>query len=143
MATREKRLAQFDGSGDPPPNQPVEVLCEDHSGTYQLPFACRWIDGHWRNDRTGGMVEATVVALAVAAHRHDVNSPQTSRALCQNATQWRAMFTFGTATERIAPESLILRRTPLFTARCRPQSEAAHHIQNENNRPQPAADDKG
>ena len=61
MATREKRLAQFDGSGDPPPDQPVEVLCEDHSGTYQLPFACRWIDGHWRNDRTGGMVEATVV----------------------------------------------------------------------------------
>jgi hypothetical protein len=39
----------------------VEVLCEDHSGTYQLPFACRWIDGQWRNDRTGGMVEATVV----------------------------------------------------------------------------------
>jgi hypothetical protein len=61
MATREKRLAQFDGNGDPPPNQPVEVLCEDHSGTYQLPFACRWIDGHWRNDKTGGMVEATVV----------------------------------------------------------------------------------
>src|SRR6478609_370080 len=62
MATREKRLAQFDGNGDPPPDQPVEVLCEDHSGTYQLPFACRWIDGQWRNDRTGGMVEATVVA---------------------------------------------------------------------------------
>ena len=41
MATREKRLAQFDGSGAPPPDQPVEVLCEDHSGTYQLPFACR------------------------------------------------------------------------------------------------------
>jgi hypothetical protein len=61
MATREKRLAQFDGCGDPPQNLPVEVLCEDHSGTYQLPFACRWIDGHWRNDRTGGMVEATVV----------------------------------------------------------------------------------
>jgi hypothetical protein len=31
----------------------------------------------------------------------------------------------------------------LFTARCRPQSEAAHHIQHHNNRPQPAADDKG
>ena len=39
MATREKRLAQFDGSGDPPPNQPaglatpvaawVEIVCED------------------------------------------------------------------------------------------------------------------
>jgi hypothetical protein len=61
MATREKRLAQFDGSGEPPPNRPVEVLCEDHSGTYQLPFACRWIEGQWRNDRTGGALEATVV----------------------------------------------------------------------------------
>jgi len=61
MATREKRLAQFDGSGDPPPNQPVEVLCEDHSGTYQLPFPCRCIDGQWRNEKTGGAVEATVV----------------------------------------------------------------------------------
>jgi hypothetical protein len=53
------------------------------------------------------------------------------------------MFTFGTATERIAPESLMLRRTPLFTARYRSQIEAAHHIQNDNDRPQPAADDKG
>jgi hypothetical protein len=61
MATREKRLAQFDGSGDPPTDQPVEVLCEDHSGTYQLPFACRWIEGQWRNDKTGSAVEATVV----------------------------------------------------------------------------------
>jgi hypothetical protein len=61
MATREKRLAQFDGNGEPPPDRPVEVLCEDHSGTYQLPFACRWIEGQWRNDRTGGALEATVV----------------------------------------------------------------------------------
>ena len=61
MATREKRLAQFDGNGAPPPDLAVEVLCEDHSGTYQLPFACRWIEGQWRNDRTGGALEATVV----------------------------------------------------------------------------------
>jgi hypothetical protein len=61
MATREKRLAQFDGIGEPPPGLPVEVLCEDHSGTYQLPFACRWVDGQWRNEKTGGAVEATVV----------------------------------------------------------------------------------
>jgi hypothetical protein len=63
--------------------------------------------------------------------------------LRQNATELRVIFTFGTAMERIAPESLVWRRTPLFTARCRPQSEAAHHIQHRNNRPQPAADDKG
>jgi len=61
MATREKRLAEFNGEGEPPPDQPVQVLCEDHSGTYQLPFACRFIDGAWRNHESGGAVEATVV----------------------------------------------------------------------------------
>ena len=62
MATREKRLAQFDGLGAPPPEQAVQVLCEDHSGTYHLPVACRWIEGQWRNERTGGALEATVIA---------------------------------------------------------------------------------
>jgi hypothetical protein len=62
MATREKRLAQFDGSGAPPPDLAVEVLCEDHSGTYQLPFACRLVEGRWHNHESGGPVEATVIA---------------------------------------------------------------------------------
>jgi len=62
MATREKRLAQFDGNGEPPLDRPVEVLCEDHSGTYQLPFACRMVEGQWRNHESGGAVEATVIA---------------------------------------------------------------------------------
>jgi hypothetical protein len=61
MATRERRLAEFYGEGAPPPNQPVQVLCEDHSGTYQLPFACRFVDGEWRNVESGSTVEATVV----------------------------------------------------------------------------------
>jgi hypothetical protein len=61
MATRERRLAEFDGNGEPPPDLPVQVLCEDHSGTYQLPFACRFVDGTWRNHESGGAVEATVV----------------------------------------------------------------------------------
>ena len=61
MATRERRLAEFNGNGEPPPDQPVQVLCEDHSGTYQLPFACRWVDGEWRNSESGSIVEATVV----------------------------------------------------------------------------------
>ena len=61
MATRERRLAEFNGEGEPPPNQPVQVLCEDHSGTYQLPFPCRFTDGAWRNHESGGTVEATVV----------------------------------------------------------------------------------
>jgi hypothetical protein len=61
MTTREKRLAEFDGEGAPPPDQPVQVLCEDRSGTYELPFACRYIDGIWRNDESGRKLEATVV----------------------------------------------------------------------------------
>ena len=116
MATREKRLAQFDGNGDPPPDQPVEVLCEDHSGTYQLPFACRWIDGQWRNDRTGGMVEATVVAWRLPRVRSEKRRGQglTGGALCQNATGTRAIVNVrnagGTNRARItdfAPYSLV------------------------------------
>ncbi|SHN79686.1 hypothetical protein SAMN05444170_4091 [Bradyrhizobium erythrophlei] len=61
MATREKRLAQFDGEGEPPPGVPVQVLCEDQSGTYELPFACRFSDGAWRNHESGGMLEANVI----------------------------------------------------------------------------------
>jgi hypothetical protein len=61
MATREKRLAQFNGEGEPPPDLPVQVLCEDQSGTYELPFACRFSDGAWRNHESGGTLEANVV----------------------------------------------------------------------------------
>ena len=61
MATRDRRLAEFNGSGDPPPDQAVQVLCEDQSGTYQLPFACRWVNGEWRNNESGSTVQATVV----------------------------------------------------------------------------------
>ena len=104
MATREKRLAQFDGSGEPPPDQPVEVLCEDHSGTYQLPFACRWIDGHWRNDRTGGTVEATVIGWRLPRVQRDVElRRQTGRALCQNATRRARSLTFGTRRNKSRP----------------------------------------
>jgi hypothetical protein len=62
MATREKRLAQFDGEGEPPPDLPVQVLCEDQSGTYELPFACRFVDGTWHNHESGGVLEANVIA---------------------------------------------------------------------------------
>ena len=61
MATRERRLAEFNGQGDPLPDQVVELLCEDHSGTYQLPFPCRFHDGQWVNADSGSAVEARVV----------------------------------------------------------------------------------
>ncbi|MFT4118930.1 hypothetical protein [Bradyrhizobium sp.] len=61
MATRERRLAEFDSAGEPPIGLPLEVLCEDHSGTYQLPFACRYVEGRWQNVEAGIVLEATVI----------------------------------------------------------------------------------
>lgn len=46
MATRSSRLAKFH-SGQPPGGAPVEVLCEDHVGTYLLLFLCIFKDGLW------------------------------------------------------------------------------------------------
>jgi len=68
MATRERRLAEFDGAGVPPAGLPVQVLCEDHSGTYQLPFVCHFLDGMWHNHESGGKVEATVVGWRLPRH---------------------------------------------------------------------------
>ena len=59
MANREQRLSDFN-TGIPPARLPLELLCEDPSGTYTLPFACRWEDGAWvgpRNKR----IEVTVL----------------------------------------------------------------------------------
>lgn len=72
MATRERRLAEFDGAGEPPPGLPVQVLCEDQSGTYQLPFACSYLDGQWRNHESGGALEATVVGWRLPRYVHSV-----------------------------------------------------------------------
>jgi hypothetical protein len=44
MATRQHRIADFDSDGDPPTGYRMELLCEDHNGTYVLPFPCLWVD---------------------------------------------------------------------------------------------------
>jgi hypothetical protein len=41
---------------------PVEVLCEDHRGTYVIPFACVRTEDGWRNARTGHLIEVDVLA---------------------------------------------------------------------------------
>jgi len=48
MSTRDHRLGQFD-HGPPPTNEPLQLLCEDHNGTYVLPFQCEWRNGEWHN----------------------------------------------------------------------------------------------
>jgi len=46
MATRKFRLAEFN-QGSPPTGEQFLLLCEDHNGTYTLPFRCEWRDGAW------------------------------------------------------------------------------------------------
>lgn len=60
MATREQRIAEFN-TGEPTSDQPLEVLCEDHNGTYLLPFLCRWTDGVWVGVPSNLPLEATVL----------------------------------------------------------------------------------
>ena len=61
MVTREERLGGFAFSGTPPSDCRLEVLCEDNSGTYALPFACRWANGTWLNCSAGVAIEGRVV----------------------------------------------------------------------------------
>jgi hypothetical protein len=61
MATRTARLAAFNTDKESRPAQDVELLCEDHCGTYVLPFPCQRSDDTWRNKQTGEKVEAEVL----------------------------------------------------------------------------------
>jgi hypothetical protein len=65
MATRQQRISAFMHEGDPPAGQPLELLCEDHVGTYVIPFLCRLSGGVWLNVDTGSRIEATVIGWRV------------------------------------------------------------------------------
>jgi hypothetical protein len=60
MATRRQRLDAFVHEGDPPADQPLELLCEDHVGTYVIPFPCRWTGDYWQSMGTAERVQVTV-----------------------------------------------------------------------------------
>ena len=61
MATRERRLAEFDSEEPPPEGRKMELLCQDNSGTYLLPFLCVHTKGRWSNAGTGEAIDAEVV----------------------------------------------------------------------------------
>jgi hypothetical protein len=65
MATRQQRIDAFDHQGTPPLDQSLEILCEDHVGTYVIPFLCQWRDGTWQNAKTRRHIEATVIGWRV------------------------------------------------------------------------------
>jgi hypothetical protein len=61
MPDRPQRLAQFISDRVPTVDEAVQVLCEDHVGTYTLPFLCRWSESAWVNVATAAPIEAAVV----------------------------------------------------------------------------------
>ena len=61
MATRQARIDAFSHEGTPAADQPHELLCEDHVGTYVIPFLCRWCNGTWQSFDSDNRIEATVV----------------------------------------------------------------------------------
>jgi hypothetical protein len=58
---RDEGESEFTQDTEPPGDAWVEVLCEDHRGTYVLPFASRYADGSWRNAINGELIEAQVL----------------------------------------------------------------------------------
>jgi hypothetical protein len=66
MATRQERIDALNDAGPPPTDQPLELLCEDHVGTYVIPFLCRWCNGAWRSLDTERCIEANGAWLAGA-----------------------------------------------------------------------------
>ena len=67
MATRDYRLAEFN-QGPPPRGQPLQLLCEDHNGTYLLPFKCEWRDDAWYAPEKAKPIEAKVVGWRTARY---------------------------------------------------------------------------
>jgi hypothetical protein len=65
MATRQERIDEFSHGGSPPADQPLELLCEDHVGTYVIPFLCRWHNGGWQSLDADKSIEATVLGWRV------------------------------------------------------------------------------
>jgi hypothetical protein len=61
MATRQARLSAFPSEPERPEGQVFEILCEDHVGTYALPFLCRWRDGDWWSAESGERIDAKVI----------------------------------------------------------------------------------
>ena len=60
MATREHRIAEF-SADEPIEGLAVQLLCEDHAGTYVLPFPCRWVAGAWHHAASGTVIDARIV----------------------------------------------------------------------------------
>ncbi len=68
MPPRDARLlALFSTDGPPPADQPMQLLCEDHTGYYVLPFPCEWIGGEWIIPKTSKALKVKVAGWRPAS----------------------------------------------------------------------------
>ena len=93
VATRQQRMDAFVHEGEPPADSLLELLCEDHVGTYVLPFACRSESGDWTNAETGARIEASVVGWRVheteARHRSGMKKRSDDTQACAEKSPTR------------------------------------------------------
>jgi hypothetical protein len=61
MVALNERLAQFITDREAPDGQAVEALCQDHVGTYVLPFPCRREGTGWYNTVTSSALDCDVI----------------------------------------------------------------------------------
>ena len=69
MVQRADRLANFNTDSDPAPDTMVQVLCQDHVGTYLLPFLCSMTDRGWVNAATFLPIQTDVIGWRLASLR--------------------------------------------------------------------------
>jgi hypothetical protein len=65
MALRSDRIADFTTDGFPATELLVTLLCEDHVGTYIVPYPCRRVGDEWRNARTQEAIQADVIGWCI------------------------------------------------------------------------------
>jgi hypothetical protein len=61
MVAFSERLAQFITDREAPDGTVVEALCQDHVGTYVLPFPCRRQGAAWYNNVTSAALDCDVI----------------------------------------------------------------------------------
>jgi hypothetical protein len=61
LTDRCTRLAQFNTDNLPSEGAAVQLLCEDHVGTYTLPFLCRRTENGWVDAETSSPIDAEVL----------------------------------------------------------------------------------
>jgi len=65
----ERTLGSYFDSGTPPADQTCEVLAQDETGEYRLPFLCVWRDGAWYAEGKNKPLAAKIIGWRVGLPR--------------------------------------------------------------------------